>query len=433
MYPQEEITDELHEKFCKSIVPVSKVSHKFRGIIQTEEYLDMEKFPEKLDGFFSSVSPVMPKKSLERIQDLLEESFIIGESHLHISPKKFLIDNMKKMKENGYDILFMEHLFYDTNQKDLDDFFKTGEISADLMAQLKEMNRGGMSHFFGPTSKITSPLWKENDYIAVLRAAREAGIRIVGIDISTVYKSQKIGIDNQQLDDTRIRYMNYTAAQIMEREISLLPIGKKWCGLMGNTHVKTFENTIGVAEIFGARSVYVFDHQDWMDSTEPSKSEMELDSEFILSKGRQIFKGDVIYQTDPRLQQSLFEKPLEHSSSVYKEKLAHIVQPQMGLTTNEIDLAIKYLASLEVTELGKLFGFDGSKNGLDNSYYFVQKITPINEKKPIEQNNTFSISLESIYSNHESHILYLSRDQLLGFSTKQREIDLEFSKQLKST
>lgn len=345
MYPQEEISDELRKKFCKSIVPVSKVSFELRGIKQTEEYLDIEKFSEKLDGFFSNVSPVMPKKPLESTRDLLEEPFIIGESHSHISPKKFLIENMKKMKESGYDILFMEHLFYDTDQKDLDEFFETGEITADLMARLKDMNRSGMGHSFGPASGVTSPLWKGNDYIAVLRTAREAGIRVVGIDISTVYNSQKIGIDDRQLDDTRIRYMNYTAVQIMEREISLLPKGKKWCGLMGNAHVKTFENTLGVAELCGARSVYVFDHQDWMISTEPRKGEMDLDSEFIFSNGRQIFKGDVIYQTDPRIKTSLLEKPIEHPSSAYKEKLAHIIQPKIGLTTNDIELAIIFSQS----------------------------------------------------------------------------------------
>ncbi len=187
MYSQEEISDELRKKFCKFIVPISQVTYERKGIKQTEEYLDIEKFPEKLNSFFSSVPFVMPKKPLERTQDLFEEPFIIGESHSHISPKKFLIENMKKMKENGCEILFMEHLFYDTNQKDLDKFFKTGELSADLMYRLKDMNRSGMGHSFGSTAEITSPLWKENNYIAVLHAAREAGIRIVGIDISTVY------------------------------------------------------------------------------------------------------------------------------------------------------------------------------------------------------------------------------------------------------
>ncbi len=217
--------------------------------------------------------------------------------------------------------------------------------------------------------------------------------------------------------------MNYTAAQIMERETSLLAKGKKWCGLMGNAHVKTFENTPGVAELSGARSVYVFDQHNWMSSTEPQKGEMELDSEFIFSNGRQIFKGDVIYQIDPRLKTSLFEKPLEHSCSVYKEKLAHIVQPQIGLTTNDIDLAIKYLANLNVTELGNLFGFNESENLLDNTYNLVQDITPMNEKKPIEQNNTFSILLESYYSDKKSYILYLSKDQLLSFSANQQEAE----------
>ncbi|HIE3609195.1 TPA: membrane-targeted effector domain-containing toxin, partial [Legionella anisa] len=255
------------------------------GVAQTEEALDTEKFSGVLKSYFSSVSPVLSKKPIERTRDLFEEPFIVGECHSHISPKKFLIENMKKMKQNGYEVLFMEHLFYDTNQKDLDEFFKTGKMSTELINQLREMNQHGLGYSFGPSSKITSSLWKNNDYVAVLHAAREAGIRVVGIDISTVYRSQKIGIDNQQLDNTRIRYMNYTAAQIMKREIGFLSKGKKWCGFMGNTHVSTFENTPGVAELLDARSVYVFDQPQWTNSTQPFKGCVDCNGEYIYSSG----------------------------------------------------------------------------------------------------------------------------------------------------
>ncbi|AWN75228.1 hypothetical protein DLD14_16095 [Legionella anisa] len=321
--------------------------------------------------------------------------------------------------ENGYEVLFIEHLFYDTNQKDLDEFFKTGKMSRDLMDQLTKMNQHGIEYSFGPASQITSSVWKNYNYVTVLHAAREAGIRVVGIDISTVYRSQKIGINNQQLDDTRIRYMNYTAAQIMEREIGFLPQGKKWCGFMGNAHVSTFENTPGVAELFDARSVYVFDQPQWMKSTQRLKSSVECNGEYIYSSGRAIFKGDAIYELDPRVDTSSYE----HPTAIYKEKFANAMQPKAKLTSNDMELAIKYLRGLHVTELGKLFGFKEPE--LDDSYHMVEKIIPVNPQKTIEQSSAFSFIIENNYSHMESYTVYLSKDRILSFAAKQKEIDLQ--------
>lgn len=421
MFSKEEVADVQRKKFCEGIVPITKHSYVMNDSKKTAEYLDTEKFSEMIEGFFSRMSHTPPKKPLEKAQDLFAEPFIVGESHSHISPKRFLIENMKKMKENGCEILFMEHLFYDTNQKDLDKFFETGGISKELMARLKEMNRSGMKHGFGSASKITSPLWEQYDYIAVLHAAREVGIRVVGIDVSTVYQSQKIGMNDKQLDDTRIKYMNYTAAQIMQHEISALPLGKKWCGFMGNTHVNTYENTVGVAELSGARSVYIFDQPQWSESPKPHKSDIQLDSEFILPNRRQILRGDVIYEVDPRSSMSL-----HHNSVDYKDRLADIIHPQAKQTTIEIDLAVKYLARLDVLELGQQFGLNPAKE-LNDSYYFVEKITPVNPNKSLEQNNTFSFLIESAYNTNPSYTLYLSREEVQDFAAKQKELESQSS------
>ncbi|HIE3609438.1 TPA: hypothetical protein ACXLVE_003878, partial [Legionella anisa] len=132
-----------------------------------------------------------------------------------------------------------------------------------------------------------------------------------------------------------------------------------------------------------------------------------------------IFKGDAIYELDPRVDTSLFE----HPTAIYKEKLAQVAQPKTKLTSDDIELAIKYFSRLEVTELGKLFGFKTSE--LDSSYHMVQKITPVNPQKTIEESNTFSFIIENNYSHMESYTVYLSKDQILSFSAKQKEIDLQ--------
>lgn len=426
MLSEKEASDELRKQFCEDIVPVTKFSYKLGGKARTEIQLNIEEFSKKREKFLAEAPSVTPKESLEKTSDLLKEPFIVGESHTHISPKKFLIENMKKMKENGYEILFMEHLFYDTHQKDLDHFFETGEISNELMTQLQAMNRHGLVHLFDHSSEAIPDLWKKNDYIAVLQAAREAGIRIVGIDVSPVYKSQKIGMNSEQMDSTRIGYMNYTAANIMQREIHSLPPGKKWCAFMGNAHVNSFENTPGVSELLNARSVYIFDPPQWKTSQKPNEGSIELDSEYIIMNGRRIFKGDAIFELDPRSNaSSLLEKPSENTCSItssYKEKLEHIQSPESKLTAKK-ELAIKYLSNLEVAQIGEIFGFDDGE--LDDTYHFVKRITPANSNKPFEENNTFALVIESYYSDREPYTLYISKDQLLEFAAEQNKIDLK--------
>ncbi|RUR09722.1 membrane-targeted effector domain-containing toxin [Legionella sp. km772] len=418
MYSKEDTANDRRKEFCQSIVPTTVEVYNQGGTQYSHEYLEPTQFAVKLDEFFSQASRV-PPKPLEKSHELFDAPFIVGESHSHISPKKFLIENMKQMKAKGCEILFMEHLFYDTNQQDLDEFFLTGKFSANLMARLKDMNRSGMEHSFGAASNLSSPLWKENDYIAVLKAAREAGIRVVGIDISSVYKSQKIGVDNQQLDDTRISYMNYTAAKIMEREISTLPKDKQWCAFMGNAHVNNFNNIPGVSELLGARSVFIFDNLDW--TTKPPKSSIDVNGAYIYAQGQQVFKGELVYQTDPRLTTVQFDKSSGQTCSIYKQKLNNLMTPETGLTANDLDLAVKYLANLNLKELVELFGFNSE--GLDNSYDLVQKLYPINEKKPIGENTVFSIIVESHYSGMQPYIFYLSKEQIMDFSAQQKEAE----------
>lgn len=426
--------DKARKEFCQSLVPQTKVTYKINSKEITEIQLNLEAFSQKRDHFFNNASPQTAKKPLGKTSDLFEESFVIGEAHSHISPKQFLIANMEKMKANGYQVLFMEHLFYDTHQEDLDQFLKTGEMSNELMVQLKKMNDHGMGHFFGPHSSLTGDIWKKDNYIEVLQAARAAGIRIVGIDISSVYNSQKIGFDSEQLDDTRIGYMNYTAAHIMEREINALAADQKWCALMGNAHVNSFSNTPGIAELLHTRSVYIFDKPQWQEENQPHKGRVEFESEYIVSNGQQVFQGDVIFELDPKSGASLLP---EHPSAdplamtaIYKGKLANVQSAPVDFK-QEKKLAIQYLAGLKITELAKMFGFKESKlKELEGSYHFVQELYPFHKNKALQENNTFSLIIESSYSGMESYQRYISKNQLLEFAAKQKEIDLSEDNQM---
>ena len=114
------------------------------------------------------------------IQSLLTEhtGLLIGEAHNDHMPKTVLIDNMKLLKQNGVDILFMEHLFYDTIQKDLDAYNSNPKASMPriLEAYLDSLDAG---------FRVDS----QSGYRALISAAHKNGIRVVALDTAASYKA----------------------------------------------------------------------------------------------------------------------------------------------------------------------------------------------------------------------------------------------------
>lgn len=410
-------------KFCNEIVPIERHTYRQKTYIT----LNNQEFETKVQAFFSSnILPSGLQPSLQKASELFKQSFIIGEAHADISPKKFLIENLKNMKAHGCEILFMEHLFYDT-QEELDKFFETGEISDILMQQLNAMNQHGRKHSFGFAKDISAPLWNNHDYIAVLQAARKAGVKIVGIDISTVYQTQDIGINSEQKNNTRIPYMNYTAAKIIEREISSLSRGKTWCGLMGNTHVSTFENTPGITDIFGVRRVYIFDQQNWKNSKTPGKNVAKFNSESIILNGKDIFKGEAIFEIDPRSSTTSLVNP--NPTAIFRNLLKKD-RSHKTLTTEQENLAIQYLAGLKIEDLCQNFGFDEKEIPHLRSYHFAGELTPVNPSKPKNENDTFCFQIEANHLGLKPYTLYVSTDKLIEFATniqKQKAQEHSFS------
>jgi biotin operon repressor len=48
---------------------------------------------------------------------------VIGERHNDIYSKKFIIDNIYMLKQKGVEVIYLEHLYYDVMQEDLDAYF----------------------------------------------------------------------------------------------------------------------------------------------------------------------------------------------------------------------------------------------------------------------------------------------------------------------
>jgi uncharacterized iron-regulated protein len=165
---------------------------------------------------------------------------------------------MAFLKKNGFDILFMEHLYYD-DQALLDSYFgsATSEMPDKLKDHLQKLDaRHRFWHICGPTNKQKSAIWQSNNFSAIVQAAKQAGIRIVALDTEYEYSLQEVGINDIQESDIRNYSFNFTANKIIRAEMALCDSKTKWCALMGSSHVERIMSSIpGVAELTGARSL----------------------------------------------------------------------------------------------------------------------------------------------------------------------------------
>lgn len=225
-------------------------SRKMSMISTPEKAAALEK---RMDQFFLN----REAKSIEpasKLSDFLENNFIVGEVHSHISAKKFLIQNMTLLKLVGFTTLFMEHLYYD-EQRELESFDPNSESGSIIHERLDKLDHGYLER-----DPAYAAAWKQNNFSALVKAAKRVGIRIVAIDTSYTYQAQYLHKDphtGESWDNYRIRSMNYTAANIMTLELAKTP--GKWCALMGSAHIKKYQTILGVGELMGARTIFFND------------------------------------------------------------------------------------------------------------------------------------------------------------------------------
>lgn len=86
-----------------------------------------KKFPD------SQLADIHIPTSIKTIEDLIEyclatyNGFAVSEEHKSEMPKKFFLEYLPLLKQRGVEIIFME-LFLEEQQKELDDFFKSGKL-----------------------------------------------------------------------------------------------------------------------------------------------------------------------------------------------------------------------------------------------------------------------------------------------------------------
>ena len=166
----------------------------------------------------------------------------VGESHHHVTPKRYFIEQMPQYAKQGYRIIFVEHLFYDEHQADLNAFNASGIMPHALFEYISRQNRGHMDNDNGT-----------HNYIGVLKAAHASGIRVVALDTSLSYSFR----DGKE----RALAFSLTATEIINREAGT----DKWLAFMGNghSHMQHFDDGTsvpGVANLLpNTITVNVFD------------------------------------------------------------------------------------------------------------------------------------------------------------------------------
>ncbi len=241
-------------------------SHLVFNLFQPHPKDSKKKYLHQLDlaaeEYFSKASP-QKIPSVTSLDDLLKTSFIVAEQHYHISPKSFLISNMSLLKKAGFNTLFMEALYVE-HQSALDNFCLQSD-SPPLTNKVREhlANLDG-NNFYQPNQHIydLSKRWQANNYSALIQAAKQAGIRVVGIDTK---KMHTFALENMlkdliQFAPKRIKYMNFMAAHIIKEIESNTKLNEKWLFLTGAFHAATLDPAFpGMSELLSVPSVYIED------------------------------------------------------------------------------------------------------------------------------------------------------------------------------
>ncbi|QHG66734.2 membrane-targeted effector domain-containing toxin [Pseudomonas putida] len=170
------------------------------------------------------------------------EGLVFGEAHREIYARRFLIENMRRLKQLGVKVLYSEHFMIDYQQAALDEFNRTGKLPAELKTYINTWD---------DNATITATPYGLKQ---VLYEAFVQNIRVQGIDTMVSYRG--IWKSETNLSQPRQNMMNYAAHKIITADQAQRG-PSRWVALMGNTHANTFYEVPGVSELEGCLGVRV--------------------------------------------------------------------------------------------------------------------------------------------------------------------------------
>ncbi|WP_395610580.1 membrane-targeted effector domain-containing toxin [Pseudomonas sp. B22129] len=199
-------------------------------------------------AFAPATRAPLPHIATHTEQAFIEQLFqhkrglVIGESHLHKSAKKLLIDYLKLLKKQGVKTLYIEHLLTDLHQEALDTFHRTAKMPPILKSYLKYLDQGHMPGYSGTST-----------YTNVVKTANKYKIRVRALDCLASYHVK--GLNG---DVGRGELFSYFANEVIKAD-QLAEGAHKWVAFMGSTHTDMHQGVPGIAVLQDAVSLHVFD------------------------------------------------------------------------------------------------------------------------------------------------------------------------------
>ncbi|SFY14051.1 hypothetical protein SAMN03159316_3809 [Pseudomonas sp. NFR02] len=181
-----------------------------------------------------SLTPEMSSTELIEAVFKTAPGLVVAESPNRIASLYVLIKDMPALARQGIKTLYLNRLFNDLHQLDLDTFANTGVLSDDLKVYLEQMDA------LLPVRFNTQ---------ALLTAARAYGIRVQATGCLANYRSFAVAMDEQMAK-------NFLTSEIIRLDQLKNGVGK-WVALTGAQNTNTFRGVAGISEINGGTSLRI--------------------------------------------------------------------------------------------------------------------------------------------------------------------------------
>ncbi|VVM57225.1 hypothetical protein PS662_01116 [Pseudomonas fluorescens] len=202
-------------------------------------YVGPELPPRPLVPAFKPTTPFA-----EMTKRLFQENpgLVIGQDSSGIGARQVLIDNFKALNKQKIRTLYMDHLFTDFHQADLDVFHKTGKMPPALERYLKALDTRFKTDPAGPYS-----------YTELVKSAQKNHIRVQAIDSMA---SRRFPHMEGTTEASSSKMMNYYSATTLRADQAARG-AHRWVALVDETRASTFDKVAGLSELEGTVALRV--------------------------------------------------------------------------------------------------------------------------------------------------------------------------------
>ncbi len=173
---------------------------------------------------------------------------IVGALPGSIAGKQVLIDNLDTLIERGFKTLYLEYLPGDVFSKKLEKL-NSGQSWRHIQLHLKTVDKAMGFASNAPYS-----------YLALVSKAREKGLAIKALDVSTSYQLDSALIlgDTPPTTPRNNRLRNFYSHKAIQADMADTP-QERWVALVEPSRLRTFEQTPGMADLHDAVALRIED------------------------------------------------------------------------------------------------------------------------------------------------------------------------------